>query len=203
MIRIVFTSLLLAVPLLAGPQDWANWRGPNHDGSTAAEGLPIEFGPEKQVRWATSMPGPGASTPIVVGDRIFLTSVDRERERLVAMCLDRKTGAVSWSRDAGSGYRPDGRGTRIAGGSRATYASPSAATDGERVLFFFGNGDLVAYDLAGEELWRRNVQKEYGNFAFNWTFSASPTFFEGLFHLPVLQRNEPIRRVLSPCLHRF
>jgi len=180
----------------AQAQDWPHWRGPNYNGATSAAALPNEFGPDKNVHWAAKMPGPGASTPIVVGDRIFLTSVDTKRERLVAICVDRADGQVLWSRDAGSGYKATEQGTNIARGkrTRANYACPSATTDGEHVVFFFGNGDLVGYDFAGNELWRRNIQADYGNFAFNWTFSASPTLVDGIVYLPVLQRDVPIRR---------
>lgn len=198
-----FASLTLIGSVVAGllpAQDWPHWRGPEYDGSTTVTGLPTTFSKTENVRWQTAMPGPGASTPIVVGDRIYLTSVDSERERLVAMCLDRKSGEVVWQHDAGSGYKEREGATRIARGSRtrATFACPSAVTDGERVVFFFGNGDLVAYHCQGEddgaEAWRRNVQADYGNFAFNWTFSASPTYHDGLVYLPVLQRDEPIQR---------
>lgn len=199
MLMIVARGVLLGVATLSiatvvSTQDWPHWRGPNYNGAVAATGLPTEFGPQQNVRWTAKLPGPGASTPIVVGERIFLTSVDTRRERLVAMCLDRTTGALQWSHDAGSGYQPTPEGTHIARGqkTRATYACPSPTTDGERVVFFFGNGDLVTYDFAGKELWRRNIQADYGNFAFNWTFSASPTLFDGMLYVPVLQRDEPI-----------
>lgn len=190
------SSLLSASLCLAslGAQDWPHWRGPNFDGSTEAEGLPIDFDKEKGIRWSTDMPGPAPCTPIVVGDRIYLSSVDTERERLVAMCISRVDGKVIWTKDADSGYKPGGRGTRIASGSRTTYASPSPVSDGERVVFFYGNGDLVTYDMDGEELWRRNIQEEYGDFAFNWTFSTSPTIWEGKIFLPVMQRDRPIQR---------
>jgi outer membrane protein assembly factor BamB len=189
-------SLLLSLASALKAQDWPHWRGPNYNGAVEAEGLVTEFSPEHNVRWVAEMPGPGASTPIVVGEHIFLSSVDAKRERLVAMCVRRADGEVLWSREAGSGYKPTDQGTRTARGkrTRATYASPSAVTDGERVVFFFGNGDLVAFDLLGKELWRRNIQADYGNFAFNWTFSASPTLVDGIVYLPVLQRDEPIRR---------
>ena len=183
---------VVEVSSVAPAQDWPNWRGPDHAGAAAATDLPADFGPDKRVRWAAPMPGPGACTPIVVGDRVFLSSVDSGRQRLVALCLDRADGKVLWQRDAGSGFMPDGRGSRTARGRRTNYASPSPATDGERVVFFFGNGDLVGYDFAGEELWRRNVQQDYGNFAFQWTFSASPTIWEGRLFLPVLQRDQPV-----------
>jgi len=177
-------------------QDWPHWRGPSYNGSTDARDLPTTFDRQRGVRWAAAMPGPSAGTPIVIGDRVFLTSVDSARERLVALCVDRQTGDVVWQRDAGSGYKATEQGTRIARGARtrASYASPSPVCDGERVVFFFGNGDFVAYDFTGDEVWRRNIQSDFGNFAFNWTFAASPTYQDGLVYLPVLQRDVPIQK---------
>ncbi len=188
MIRLLLTVCLTA-PAVA--QDWPNWRGPHHNGSSDVEGLPGAIDAEGGIRWRVPLPGPGASTPVVIGDRIFLTSADLEADVLVAFCLDAKTGKELWSKPAGSGYKPAGKGSGTSLGNRSNYASPSPVSDGERVVFFFGNGDLVTYDLEGEELWRRNLQKDYGDFAFQWTFSASPTLWEGRLVLPILQRDEP------------
>ena len=58
-------------------------------------------------------------------------------------------------------------------------------------MFFFGNGDLVSYDLAGARRWARNLQKDYGDWAFQWTFGASPTLYDGRLYLPILQRDQP------------
>ena len=57
------------------------------------------------------------------------------------------------------------------------------------VFFFFGNGDLAAYDMAGKPLWERNLQKDYGDFAFQWTFSSSPQLYAGRLYVQILQRN--------------
>ena len=59
---------------------------------------------------------------------------------------------------------------------RSNYASPSPVISGKSVVFFYGNGDLISFDFKGKENWRRNIQKDYGDFCFQWTFSASPTF---------------------------
>ena len=185
-------SLSLAVTASATSQDWPNWRGPRHDGSSSVEGLPTDFDTEKRVLWQLPLPGPGASTPIVVGDHVFLSSTDLEANQLIALCIDRHSGNIVWRREAGSGYTTTEGGHKLAGGQRSNYASPSPTCDGSRVVFFFGNGDLVAYDLEGGELWRHQIQEEFGDFAFQWTFSASPTLFEHKVYLPVLQRDEPV-----------
>jgi outer membrane protein assembly factor BamB len=177
-------------PALA--QDWPNWRGPNHDGSAEVEGLPATFSKTENVKWAASLPGPGAGTPIVIGSRVFLTAIEPDGGKLLAICIDRDTGEERWVAEAGSGYRPDGAGEATSIHRRSNYASPSPATDGERVVFFFGNGDLVAYDLDGERSWARNLQRDYGDFAFQWTFSATPTILGDRLFLPILQRDKPV-----------
>lgn len=171
-------------------QDWPHWRGPLFNGSAEVTGLPKTFSQTENVRWKVELPGTGASTPIVVGDRIFLSSISGEK--LVALCYDRDSGELRWSKEAGSGYRPGGDGSTIGIHPRSNYASPSAVSDGERVVFFFGNGDLIAYDLEGEELWRRNLQKDHGDFCFQWTFSSSPTLWDGKLHMQILQRDTPV-----------
>jgi outer membrane protein assembly factor BamB len=186
------TLLLLGFGSQALAQDWPNWRGPRHDGSSAVEGLPMAFGRDEHVRWKTALPGPGASTPIVIGERVFFTAVDPEAGQLLALCLDRNSGAILWQHSAGSGYKAYGEGEATLLYNRSNYASPSAVCDGERVVFFFGNGDLVAYDMQGEQLWRRNLQKDLADFQFQWTFSATPTLWEGRLVLPILQRDEPV-----------
>ena len=171
--------------------DWPHWRGPNFDGSTQATGLPTDFSRDKHVKWVIDMPGPAGATPIILGDRVFLSTVDEAAGKLLAICIDRKTGKVLWQDEAGSGHRSYGEGDAIRLDNYSNYASPSPVTDGKVVVFFYGNGDLVGYDLAGKRLWGRNIQKDYGDFAFQWTFGASPTLYEGKLYLPVLQRDQP------------
>ncbi len=193
---IVLTAFLsLAFTLTA--DDWPNWRGPNYNGATEAKGLPVKFSKTENIAWSAAMPGPSAATPVVVGNRVFLTAAQVEdaqsgKGRLLAICLDRKSGKVLWERNAGSGYRPRGAGADYRLDNRTNYASPSPVTDGEVVIFFFGNGDLVAYTVKGQLVWRRNIQKDYGDFTFQWTFASTPTLFEDKLYLPVLQRDEPV-----------
>ncbi|MEX2672821.1 MAG: PQQ-binding-like beta-propeller repeat protein [Phycisphaeraceae bacterium] len=163
-------------------ENWSHWRGPNFDGSTDAN-PPVDFSPTENVKWKTEMPGPSAGTPIVHGDHVFVSSADPNTEKLWAFALDRDTGEILWQHEAGTGYQQDGR---------SNYASPSPVTDGEIVYFFFGTGDLVAYNFEGEQLWARNIQADYGQFAFLWTFSTSPTLYEGKLYLQVLQRDVPV-----------
>jgi outer membrane protein assembly factor BamB len=188
----------------AGAQDWPNWRGPNYTGSTTASSLPVTFSPTKNVKWARDLPGPSAATPIIFGDSVFVSSVDSKNETLTALCLDRKTGAIKWQHPVSSGYQPaGGEGNKVQMDGRSNYASPSPVTDGTRVVFFFGNGDLAAFDMSGKKLWQRNIQKEYGDFAFQWTFSSSPQLYDGKLYLQVLQRDQPVGERGKPDAKSF
>ena len=190
MLRILF--LLISTTLMINAQDWANWRGPNFDGSADAKNLPVEFSTTKNVKWKADLDGMGASTPVIVGDYIFATVASEKRMKLEAVCIDRKSGKELWRKNVGSGYKANGDGDEIKLGNRSNYASPSPVTDGKSVAFFFGNGDLVCYDIKGNEKWRHNIQKEEGDFSFQWTFSATPTLYKGKLYMPVLQRDEVV-----------
>jgi outer membrane protein assembly factor BamB len=189
-LAVCLLSLLTAS--IASAQDWPNWRGPHYNGSTNQTNLPVEFSPTKSVKWVATLPGPSAATPIIWKDSVFVSSTDTAKEQLVALCLDRATGKVRWKHNAGSGYQPAGEGTKLQIDERSNYASPSPVTDGERVIFFYGNGDLAAFSLDGKKLWARNLQRDYGDFAFQWTFSSSPQLYEGRLYMQILQRNQPV-----------
>ena len=125
-------ALVLALCSTSTPaQDWPHWRGPRFDGSTEAKDLPTDFSREKGVKWSAALPGPGSGTPIVLGERVFLSSIDEEGGALLALCHDAKTGAERWVADAGSGYRPGGKGSKTVLHQRSNYASPSPVTDCE------------------------------------------------------------------------
>jgi outer membrane protein assembly factor BamB len=172
---------LLALTVHAG--NWGNWRGPDFNGSTDEKGLPSKFSKTDNVAWAADLPGPSASTPIVWQDRVFVSSADKAEQKLVALCLDRSTGKVLWNQVGANGYRRD---------NKSNFSSPSPVTDGQRVIFFYSTGDLLAFDLEGKKLWARNIQKDYGDFAFLWTFSTSPVLYEGRVYMQVLQRDVPV-----------
>lgn len=195
--RVLTASVLLVAVLSAGPParpdaNWPNWRGPAYNGSSPVTGLPVAFSPQQGVRWVADLPGPSAATPVIWGDYVFVSSTDPKAQQLVALCLDRRTGKVRWRQNAGSGYQPAGQGSRLQLDERSTYSAPSPVTDGRRVVFFFGNGDLVCFSTAGKRIWARNLQRDYGDFAFQWTFSSSPLLYEGRLYMQILQRNQPV-----------
>ena len=166
-------------------ENWPQWRGPSFNGSSTEKNLPVRFSKSDGVKWSAPMPGPSAATPIIWGDRVFVSSTDATKKSLVALCLDRRNGKIIWQHEVSPDFAQD---------DKSNYASPSPVTDGQRVFFFYGNGELVAFDLDGKKQWSRNIQKDYGTFAFQWTFSSSPTLTDGKLVLQVLQRNESVHR---------
>ena len=182
--RRAFLTVVLAGISIAQAADWPQWRGPYFNGTTDEKNLPSDWSRTENIAWSIELPGCSAATPIICKGRIFLSGVDSEKKVLLATCLDRKNGKVLWQHEIAEGINRD---------RRSTFAAASAVTDGEIVVFFYASGDLVCFDLAGGRKWDRNIQKEYGPFAFLWTFSSSPTLFGGRLYLQVLQRDVPVR----------
>ena len=174
---------LLLILLSARAENWAHWRGPYFNGSSTEKNLPANFSRTEHVKWFAELPGPGAATPIVWDTHVFVSSGEEATKSLHALGINRKNGKILWNHEVGTGYSFD---------NRSNFASPSPVTDGKVVVFLYGNGELAAFDLSGKTLWSRNLQKEYGQFAYQWTYGASPTIYDGKLFVQVLNRNEPV-----------
>ncbi len=164
-------------------ENWPQWRGPHFDGSTTEKNLPAEFSKTNNVKWVAELPGPSAATPIIWDDTVFISSTDTKTKTLRAMAFDRKTGKQLWDVEVAQGFSQD---------NNSNFASPSPTTDGTLVYFLYGTGDLVALDFKGKQVWARKLEKDYGQFAYQWTYGASPTLFEGRLYVQVLNRDVPV-----------
>lgn len=144
------TLLLLALsaPLSAFADNWPMWRGANGDGTCSESGLPEKWSQTENVLWKVKLPDRGNSTPVVWGDKLFLTQAIEKEGRRLLLCFDKKTGRQLW--DAGTIYRE----TELTHGTNP-YCSASPATDGERVVVFFASAGVFCYDMNGKELWKR------------------------------------------------
>jgi outer membrane protein assembly factor BamB len=174
-------ALVLAFSGPARAGDWPGWRGPHGDGTSAEKGVPIKWSATDNVAWKTAIPGKGHSSPIVCGDRVFLTTCLEEDARLpddpaprLLLCLDRRDGALLWQKVVLSAkleklHRLNSR------------ASSTPATDGKYVFVTFldagNNGDarviVSAYDFDGRLAW----QKSPGRFASQHGFCSSPVLY--------------------------
>ena len=142
-------SFLLLCPLISSFADnWPMWRGANGDGTCTESGLPEKWSTTENVLWKVALPDRGNSTPVIWGDKLFLTqAIEKEGKRLL-LCFDKKTGKPLW--DAGIIYREKEL-------THATnpYCAASPATDGERVIVFHASAGVFCYDMDGKELWKR------------------------------------------------
>ncbi len=166
----------ITLPLLAG--NWPQWRGPAGTGISPESGLPLHWSETEHVAWKCPLPE-GDSTPVVWGNAVFATG--QEGERLLLVRIDRDTGHVVWSREVGTGtmIQDIPKAKRQDRGFQKFHrlhnlASPSPVTDGERVVVHFGNGDLAAYDFAGKQIWKRNLQHDHGPYTIWWGHANSP-----------------------------
>ena len=203
---------LFAAPLMqpAGAQEVSNWpgfRGPQASGVASGAPAPTAWSVEtgERVRWKTPVPGLAHSSPVVWGERVFVTSAvrlegeselsslygspgygagesvaDEGAHAFRLYCLDRESGAILWERTACEGV------PRVKRHPKSSHANPTPAVDAERVLAFFGSEGLYAYDHLGELLWRRDfglldcgAPRMEEHEQYQWGFASSPVLFEG------------------------
>ena len=138
-----FSTLLPLGTHAAGPPDWSRFRGPNGSGLSTATNVPTEFGHDKNLLWKLPLP-PGHSSPILQGDRIYLTAL--RDDTLVTIAIDRSTGKVLWERGA-----PKVK--TVVVDKRNNPASPSPAVEENGVYVFFPDYGLIGYDRSGKQLW--------------------------------------------------
>lgn len=174
-------SVALALPLAAaayaaGAADWPHWRGPELRGTSPEKDLPVRWSASENVGFRLELPAGSGSTPIVAGNRIYLSVADGETVSLWA--VDRKTAQVAWKRPVGPS---SGHAHR-----KHNMSSPSPVTDGKRVFAMTGTGVLKGFKDDGTELWARDLQKEYGAFGLMWGYAASPLLHDGALYVPVL-----------------
>jgi len=166
--------------------NWSQFRGSRGDGTTTLDNLPTEWGVDHNVKWKTRIKGKGWSSPIIWGEKVFITSARRADNvpethdsnnriypdhdyKFEIYCLNKNTGKIIWQELAYQG-KPG-----IITHKDNTYASETPATDGKHVYVYFGMVGLYCYDMEGEKVWEKNL----GSFPSqaNWGTSASPIVY--------------------------
>jgi outer membrane protein assembly factor BamB len=159
---LISALILLTLPIVAADGDWPNWRGPNHDGMARGD-APLQWSDKERIAWKATVPGRGHSSPVVWGDRIFLTTAVPTsnapagsraipEHRFLVIAYDRKTGKQLWERVAkvASPHQPHHQ-------QYGSFASNSPITDGTHVIAFFGSRGLYAYTLEGKLVWEKDL----------------------------------------------
>ncbi len=209
MTRLLALALALtgSLGVVVSAEDWPQWRGPLGTGVSTEKNLPVRWSATENVAWRADLGGVGVSSPIVLGQRVFVTSqlgagASRQGPRLAqgaaaadagerSLGAPRAGGGAATDRptflveafDKATGkrlwqYRLDAAAPMPTVHDKHNMASPSPVTDGTRVYAWFSTGQIVALDLDGRLVWQRHLGQENGPFEINWGHSSSPTVFE-------------------------
>ena len=163
--RLLFSALALSTlcltPIAAEPDGfWPNWRGPLNTGVSATATPPLDWSETTNLRWKIEVPGRGAGSPVVWGDRVYISTavpVDdaagmRAVQKLVVMAINRKDGTIAWQKIAREEQPHEGTHNQF-----GTMASPSVVTDGEHVIASFESRGFYAYDMNGTLVWQKDL----------------------------------------------
>jgi outer membrane protein assembly factor BamB len=149
---VLLLPLLLPTSLIA--EEWPCWRGPRGDGTSSEKGIPSRW-TATSAAWKVEVPGRGYSSPIIQGDRLFLTSCIEDKGERILLCLDRRTGKEQWRRTVLTAALEQKHGLN-------SYSSATPATDGQRVyvsFLAFPDMQVACYDVSGKKLWQRSPGK--------------------------------------------
>ncbi len=206
-IPLMALTVFAAMGSASSEENWPHWRGPSHNGVSQSTNLPERWGPSENIVWKAPLPSWSGGTPIVWGDRIFVTSASkaenieqapppeqrqpqrrgrrggfRQRrhpggEDLLLLCLSKKDGSLLWERELDDGNKLS---------NKHNDSTPSPVTDGEHVWVVTGTGSVTALDMEGNKVWERNLQDEYGTFGLGWGYASSPLLYDGRIIIEVL-----------------
>lgn len=168
--------VLLTSAGLAPAEDWPQWRGPRGDNKAPGASAPTTWSRTEGLAWATPLPGRGHSSPVVVGDRIYLTTADEEAGTQSLLVLDRATGTLVKQTVVHTG------GLNAPLHPNNTHATPTVAADGEHVAVVFNNDFGVwatVFDSAGKQLWQRRIAG-FDPQQYKFGFGSSPRIHSGV-----------------------
>jgi outer membrane protein assembly factor BamB len=174
-------TIVVVLSAAMSAENWPQWRGPSLNGLSADKNLPVKWSATENITWKVPLPAWSGSTPIVWGDRVFLSVAEdlrhRDGDNLFLWSIDRGNGSVLWKRTLGGGNHQE---------RKQNMSTPSPVTDGRHVWVMTGTGILKAFDFAGTEVWARDIQKDYGRFGLNWGYGSSPLLHGDALFIQVL-----------------
>ena len=164
-----FLPSFLASTMLVCAENWPQFRGPTAQGLSTEKSPPLKWSATENVAWKTELPGESWSSPVVWGDRLFVTTATDAGASCHVLSLDRKSGQILWDKEV---FKQVQRRKQ----ARNTFATPTPATDGERVYAAFNDGSFVALKFDGSLAWENRDYKFFGEHG----LSSSPILYEGL-----------------------
>ena len=159
-----------------GQSPWPNWLGPNGDGSASPGQYATEWSESKNIAWKMPLSGRGASTPIIAGNKIYMTLGEQDTNTLLCLDLD---GKELWRKTFGK--------ERPAKHAKASGSNSSPTTDGKDVFVYFKSGDVASVSLDGTVNWQFNLQEKYGEDSLWWDLGTSPVLTKNALVIAVMQ----------------
>lgn len=196
-----FCLFVVTCATIANAQNWPSFRGPAASGVVESQGMPVKWDGEKSVNvlWKTPIPGLAHSSPVVWGNKVFITTAvsanpkeetryglygdvapvkEESKQTWKVYCLDKQTGKILWERVAYEAI------PKIKRHPKATHASSTPVTDGKRIIALFGSEGMYCYDLNGKLLWKQNLGVlDAGWFYdpdYQWEYASSPIIYKNL-----------------------
>jgi len=168
---LAFWLAVVSFALAAEPAyHWPGWRGPTGNGFCPEKNLPTNWSTTENVKWKVRLPSPGNSSPIVWGNRVYITqSIDRAGQERAVLCFDRTNGKELWRKSVPFKGKETTHATN-------PYCSSTPTTDGTRVVAWHGSAGVVCYDMDGHQLWFRDL----GKFEHIWGNASSPLIYKEL-----------------------
>jgi len=164
---------LESFPKINSEQDWPWWRGIHRNGQSDSKAAPTTLSESNNLDWSTAIPGRGHSSPIVVGDRVYLITADEAQQKHFAIAVDRKSGAILWNKMINQGEFPRKN------HAKNTEATPTLACDGERLfvsLFHHQSISAISLSLDGEKLWEKRLG-DYNPQRYEYGYAPSPIVY--------------------------
>ena len=197
---VLMLSILLIAGFLQAQDNWPHWRGPYHNGISDSKNLPMKWSAAENIKWKIPLPSWGAATPVIWGDFIFITSpskaepqqpaegaqgqrggraagLDPGGPELILFCMSKSDGKILWERELDDNNQIH---------RKQNDSTPSPVTDGKHVWTVTGTGKVAAFDMKGQQIWKFDLQQEYGVFGHNWGYGSSPLLHDGSLIVEVL-----------------
>jgi outer membrane protein assembly factor BamB len=175
MIRPLLLSIALTLPAAA---NWPQFRGADTSGNAAQSKPPATFD-ASSVAWKAALPGRGLSSPIILGDKVFVTAASGpKQETLHVLCFSNTDGKQLWDRE----FRATGR---TMCHPKTCNAAPTPCSDGQRIFALFSSNDLLCLDLDGNLLWLRGLMLDYPNASNSLGLASSPVVADGVLVVPM------------------
>lgn len=173
-------SILLVITCLAAlAADWPQWRGPRGSGVAEDANPPVSWSQSENVRWSVKLPGWGTSSPVIHGDKLFVTTdtVENGKRTLLTICLNRHTGKELWRHEFGLGIEQKTH-------QKSNLAVNTPVVTNDAVYVAFGNSDIARYSHDGKLIWVTRYMEMFGDPKMAWGYGTSPIVLEDSILLP-------------------